>query len=331
MQSLSASSLLVITVGSHITAALPQQFSLNIGFDSPSPQDAPFELTFHRSPQNSQPSIVTSAPLVMQSRPVQPSRKNLQSSFVPQQQQQQQEVGFQQNRQNFQSSSAPQQSFQRSSPPNSQTFRSNTNNRGSINERQQTPTNRKSQQESHQDALRKNELHRKQLAEVVAQHNKKVELQNGISQDSQDGTTSSRGNNLQRPESQLSFSVNNKKKKTGSDDVRKFLFVSSKKSKDPTKKKQIKQYNNVPKEYERHLESLQELNNRIDSLTARVQRYFKAKKQRKPYETERRESQYMMKDTVREEETDVRSIRKAKGLIPVGKRYPRKNSKSTTK
>merc|ERR1712106_1101725 len=133
-------------VGSCLAAALPQQFSLNIGFDSPSPQDTPFELTFYKPSQNSQPSIVTSSPLAPQPRPAPSKRKNFQS-FNPkeQQQQQQQQLDFQQNR-----------SF---SQPKlvSQNFRTQTNTRTQPNTRSQANTrtqtqNGESEAESHQQA-----------------------------------------------------------------------------------------------------------------------------------------------------------------------------------
>merc|ERR1712021_156283 len=138
----------LFAVGSCLAAALPQQFSLNIGFDSPSSQDAPFELTFFKPSQNSQPSIVTSSPLAPQPRPVPSKRKNFQS-FKPkeQQQQQQQQLDFQQNRQNFQTSVVSQQrSFSQPklrTPTNTRTqtnTRSQPNTRSQANTRTQTNT-----------------------------------------------------------------------------------------------------------------------------------------------------------------------------------------------
>merc|ERR1712106_96206 len=128
----------LVAVGSCLAAALPQQFSLNIGFDSPSPQDAPFELTFYKPSQNSQPSIVTSSPLAPQPRPAPSKRKNFQS-FKPkeQQQQQQQQLDFQQNRQNFQTSVVSQQRSFSQSQPNT---RSQSNTRTQPNTRSQANT-----------------------------------------------------------------------------------------------------------------------------------------------------------------------------------------------
>jgi len=343
----------LVAVGSCLAAALPQQFSLNIGFDSPSSQDAPFELTFFKPSQNSQPSIVTSSPLAPQPRPVPSKRKNFQS-FKPkeQQQQQQQQLDFQQNRQNFQTSVVSQQrSFSQPklrTPTNTRTqtnTRSQPNTRSQANTRTQTNTrtqpntrsqantrtqtqNGESEAESHQQALKKNELHRKQLAEVIAQHNMNVEsklpqVQNKIQEKSQ-GKAESQSSSFGNANSGLELNVNNDKK-TGANEVRKFIFVSSQRSEDPQKRKQIQQFTSVPNEYKRHLDSLRDLNNRIDSLTARVQKYFKGRKPKKPYGGGRKQKQNKKQEEKAEKSVnEVEEVRKAKKLIPVDKQNPRK-------
>merc|ERR1712243_287442 len=116
----------LLAVGSCTAAALPQQFSLNIGFDTPSPQDTPFQLTFHRAQQSSQPSLVTSSPVVSQPRPAPPQRNNIQNFRA--QQEQQQQLGFQQNRQH------PQPSFNDLSA-SSQSFKATANRRPHGNSR----------------------------------------------------------------------------------------------------------------------------------------------------------------------------------------------------
>merc|ERR1711892_183896 len=327
----------LVAVGSCLAAALPQQFSLNIGFDSPSSQDAPFELTFFTPSQNSQPSIVTSSPLAPQPSPAPSKRKNFQS-FKPkeQQQQQQQQLDFQQNRQNFQTSVVSQQRSFSHSQPNTRSqsnTRTQTNTRTQPNTRSQANTrtqtqNGESEAESHQQALKKNELHRKQLAEVIAQHNMNVEsklpqVQNKIQEKSQ-GKAESQSSSFGNANSGLELNVNNNKK-TGANEVRKFIFVSSQRSDDPQKRKQIQQFTSVPNEYKRHLESLKDLNNRIDSLTARVQKYFKGSKPKKPYGGGRKQKQNKKQEEKTEKSViEVEEFRKAKKLIPVDKRNPRK-------
>merc|ERR1712106_188002 len=318
----------LVAVGSCLAAALPQQFSLNIGFDSPSSQDAPFELTFFKPSQNSQPSIVTSSPLAPQPRPAPSKRKNFQS-FKPKehQQQQQQQLDFQQNR-SFSQPKLVSQNFRTQANTRTQTnTRTQPNTRSQANTRTQTQ-NGESEAERHQQALKKNEFHRKQLAEVIAQHNMNVEsklpqVQNKIQEKSQ-GKAESQSSNFGNANSGLELNVNNNKK-TGANEVRKFIFVSSQKSDDPQKRKQIQQFTSVPNEYKRHLESIRDLNNRIDSLTARVQKYFKGRKPKKPYGGGRKQKQNKKQEEKAEKSVnEVEEVRKAKMLIPVDKRNQRK-------
>jgi len=168
------------------TSALPQFFSIGIGFGN---DETP--ITFHSSDQSQQPQL---SPFESQQssfqpqqqsvqqqeshfQPLQPSFQPKQSSFQPQRVQVQDQQSFLSGRVTAapppaRSAPAPPQSREqvRHNLPQQRTSPSPTRN----NAPQTTTKQQQSQVESHQEALERNALHRKQLAEVIKTHNEKV-------------------------------------------------------------------------------------------------------------------------------------------------------------
>jgi len=213
---------LVITT----TSALPQFFSIGIGFGN---DDTP--ITFHsdqsqqsqqsqQSPlQSQQFSFQPQQPSIQQqeshSQPLQPSFQPKQSSFQPKRVPVQDQQSFLSGR----VTAAPPPARSAPAPPpfreqvrhnlpQQRTPPSPTRNNIPQDTTQQQPQDRRV--DSHQEALERNALHRKQLAEVIKTHNEKVfgQLENEIVGSAEDisedievtqGVTSSSVNNVSIP------------------------------------------------------------------------------------------------------------------------------------
>jgi len=302
------------------TCTLPQFFSIGIGFGS---DDNP--ITFHSSqqPQSQsqqplfQPQQTASHQQESRSQPAQPSFPSQQPSFQPQrpeEQQQQQRFQFgevtaappparsapapplvrQQDRDQVRQQRPPKRVFSSQAQPPSERPRQSQQQQ----QQQQRPQNNA---ESHQEALERNALHRKQLAEVIEAHNEKVfgDFGNEIAGSIED--TSEDINEVKQdvlPSSAKRISIPKRRPA----DVGNFVGKSTPTTKFPTSLKK-KLPDSIRDDILAHLDLINKLDKQVNELVRKASRVF-AEQEKRALAIRKQEQEERRKKTKDLEEDD---------------------------